>query len=349
MKTSFAPVENAVPDLPMLVNILDSLGEAVSVLNTDWEFVYLNSAAAQLSGFASEELIGQHVWKRFPQSVDTPFYHQYHRAMQEQIPIDFEAFYPPRNRWYEVHLQPFPQYLVVRSTNVTARKQAEDAVLQHTQEIETLNARLHRSVQETHHRIKNNLQVVAALVEMQAHEATTATENDHLRRINQHICALAAIHDLLTHAAKTDADPETLSTQEVLGRLIPMLQQTSGNRPISMQIDDIALSIAHATSLSLLVSECVSNAVKHAEGEIEVTLRHFKGQVCLEVCDCGAGFPPDFDSQRNANTGIELIESAARWDLRGEVRYLNREQGGGCVTVTFPFTPIIDCTNGADD
>ena len=338
MQTSTAHTKNIAPNSVMLVDILDSLEESITVFNTDWEFVYVNQAAAQLSGFSSEELLGQHVWKRFPQSVDTPFYHEYHRAMQEQISIDFEAFYPPRSRWYAVHVQPFPQYLIVRSTNITARKQAEDAVLRHTREIETLNARLHRSVQETHHRIKNNLQIVAALVEMQAHEANSATEDAHLRRINQHICALATIHDLLTHAAKTDADPGTLGTQEVLGRLVPMLQQTSGNRQITLDIADLELSVSQATSLSLLVSECISNAVKHAEGSIEVHLHVISGeQVRLQVCDNGRGFPPNFDPRRSANTGIELIESAARWDLRGEVCFANREQGGGCVTVTFPF------------
>ncbi len=340
MKMSLVETSNIAPDPLLLANILNSLGEAVSVLDVNWEFVYMNRAAAQLSGFEPEELIGQHIWQRFPQSVDTPFYEQYHRAMQKQIPIDFEAFYPPSSRWYEVHLHPLPQYLIVRSTNVTARRQAEEAVLRHTQEIETLNARLHRSVQETHHRIKNNLQVIAALVDIQIHEANHPPEDDRLRRMNQHICALATIHDLLTHAAKTDADPETLSAQEVLGRLIPMIQQTCGNRTIHAEIADIALSVSQSTSLSLLVNECIGNAVKHAQGDIAVILRVVGQQIHLEVCDNGTGFSPDFDARRDANTGLELIESTARWDLRGEVCFANREQGGGCVTVTFPYASI---------
>ena len=58
--------------------------------------------------------------------------------------------------------------------------------------------------------------------------------------------------------------------------------------------------------------------------------------VCLEICDEGPGFPPGFDSRTAANTGLELIDSTARWDLRGELSYENRDRGGGRVIVTFP-------------
>ena len=97
------------------------------------------------------------------------------------------------------------------------------------------------------------------------------------------------------------------------------------------------LSADKATSFALLVSECVGNAVKHARGEIEITLKVEGNTAKLEICDDGNGFPEGFDPRRDSNTGLQLIESTARWDLRGDVKYDNHGLGGGRVSVTFPI------------
>ncbi len=85
-----------------------------------------------------------------------------------------------------------------------------------TEIADLLNARLHRAIQEAHHRIKNNLQIVSALVEMQMGEIGATTSEDHLRCVNLHIRALASIHDLLTQQAKVNAEAETLGTRAIL-------------------------------------------------------------------------------------------------------------------------------------
>ncbi len=220
------------------------------------------------------------------------------------------------------------------NTDITEQRETEEALRRHQSEIEGLNIRLARAMQETHHRVKNNLQVIAALVEMQADELGNVSA---VQRIKQHIRSLATIHDLLTQQAKRDASTSIVSAEDVLQHLIPMLQATSGDRRIKADIADIPLSVQKATALSLLVSECVSNAIKHAKGEVEITLEVEGGTARLEVCDDGDGFPAGFDPRKAANTGLELIDSTARWDLCGDVVYENRDRGGGRVVVTFPI------------
>jgi PAS domain S-box-containing protein len=208
--------------------------------------------------------------------------------------------------------------------------------VQHQRQIEELNARLKRSIQETHHRVKNNLQVISALVDLQVEE-----EQDHIpvaamTRIGHHTRSLAAIHDLLTQQAKSDPHTDALSSRVVMDRLISLLESTVGGRRIRHETDEVRLPVGVGTSLALLVSEIVSNAVKHGSSDIEVVLKAEAETICLEICDDGPGFPPDFDWQTAANTGLALIDSAARYDLRGSVAYDNRPQGGGRVTVRFP-------------
>ncbi len=98
----------------------------------------------------------------------------------------------------------------------------------------------------------------------------------------------------------------------------------------------------------LLVNELVSNALKHGKGDIEVTLSLLPATqeagerriARLEVCDDGPGFPPDFDPNRATSTGLGLIESLGCWDLRGQIEYKNREEGGARVCVIFPLPEV---------
>jgi len=218
----------------------------------------------------------------------------------------------------------------------TRRAELARLALQERQaEIEALNTRLQRAMTETYHRVKNNLQLVAALVDVTSDNHREAVPVERLRDINQHVRALAAINDLLTQESRSREEMHVLFSRMVLERLLVLLDTTTGERRIRWNVADVALTIKQGTSLALLVNELISNAVKHGHGEVELSLEADGRQARLEVCDSGPGFPPDFDSSRAANTGLDLIESLSRWDLGGEVAYLNRPRGGARVVVTF--------------
>jgi two-component sensor histidine kinase len=208
-------------------------------------------------------------------------------------------------------------------------------------ELADMNARLRRSVQETHHRVKNNLQIISALAELQAEDGNGAIPVTAVRRIGQHARTLAAIHDLLTRETRGDAQADSIATRAAMNKLIPLLQATTGGRSIKYSVDDFRLPVREGASLALLVSELVSNAVKHGQGDIDLTLSVNEDLACLEVCDDGPGFPSGFDWQKEANTGLGLIDSTGRYDLRGTIAFQNRPEGGAQVQVTFPL-PALD-------
>ncbi len=223
-------------------------------------------------------------------------------------------------------------------TDISARKQVEEAVLRYQGEIESLNARLERSIQETHHRVKNNLQMISALVELQAQSEGEMVPAAAMHRIGQHTLSLAAIHDLLTQQVKGDPHSNIISARAVLDRLIVLLQATVEGRQIRHAVADLNLPVQSGTSLALLTAEIVNNAVKHGRGEIELTLTAEGAVARLEICDNGSGFPPDFDWKKAANTGLSLIDMTGRFELRGSVTYDNRPEGGARVVVTFPLS-----------
>lgn len=308
--------------------ILDAAGRAV-----DYRFLDVNTAFESMTGLV--DAAGRRMRELVP-DIEDYWAQTYGRVVSTGEAIRFQQGSEAMGRFFDVYATHVgPGRFVVLFTDITAQKQAEEERSRHTAEIEALNVRLARAMQETHHRVKNNLQIIAALVDLQTEELG---DGGAVQRIKQHVRALASIHDLLTQQAKADTATSIVSAREVLLRLLPMLQATSGDRRIKADVADIMLPVQKATSLALLVSESVSNAIKHAKGEVEITLRVEDSSARLEVCDDGAGFPLGFDPRKAANTGLELIDSTARWDLRGEVCYENQEHSHGArVVVTFPL------------
>jgi PAS domain S-box-containing protein len=201
--------------------------------------------------------------------------------------------------------------------------------------------RLQRAMTETHHRVKNNLQLITAMIDMHAMNAADGSVPvEELRDLGGQIAALARVHDLLTHQAKADGEVECVQAAALLETLLPLLQRVASGRPFAFRVGrDASLTLRQGTSLALIVNELVANAVKHSDGGVEVAFDVEDGAARLEVSDHGPGFPPDFDAASAAHTGLELIHHLSGWDLEGSAEYGTRETGGGRVRVVFPVVP----------
>jgi two-component sensor histidine kinase/AmiR/NasT family two-component response regulator len=220
---------------------------------------------------------------------------------------------------------------------ITERKQAESEIIRHQKSIEALNQRLRRAMTETHHRVKNNLQIIAAMVDMHLLDDPQFISADELKTLGIHVQTLAAIHELLTQEAKEDGQAHYIPARRVLEKLIEMLERTIGARRILYDIAEARLSARQGTSLALVVNELISNALKYSAGDINVRLTVDQKTATLFVYDEGPGFPIGFDPIQAANTGLDLVCNLSQWDLGGDVKFSNRASGGGCVAVTIPL------------
>lgn len=225
--------------------------------------------------------------------------------------------------------------ILYRAANqeITERKRAEAHV-------EALNERLRRAMTETHHRVKNNLQLVAAMVDMRVMDDTETVPTTELRRLTGYIRTLAAVHDILTKEAREDGQASSLSTRAVLESLLALMKQTAGDRTLAYSIGDAQLSSRQGTSLALVTNELVSNALKHSTGSVDVRFSVEDGRATLEVLDDGPGFPPDFDVTACSNVGLELVENLTRWDLAGLAHYGRQGASGGRAVVMIPISEL---------
>ncbi len=270
-----------------------------------------------------------------------------------------------------------PRALAMRSPEemeqeISARKEAEaglqkahgeleQRVLERTAEIQALNADLQRAMAETHHRVKNNLQVVTALLDMQLNETPDAIPRSAVQERLRQIKTIAIVHDLL---AREQAQGQEVDAVQALQNLLPLLavglHQADEPSPIRLEGEEGPLNLPTkaATGLALVVNELVSNAVKHtfplprrSTKHEPITVRLVKisnERLQLTVEDSGPGFPAGFDALADANLGLDLVGSIVANDLLGEITYRNRTSedpsvpGGACVTVVFPEHPGVE-------
>jgi diguanylate cyclase (GGDEF)-like protein/PAS domain S-box-containing protein len=107
-------------------NILSSITDAFIAVDPGWRFTYLNATAEKLLQRSAESLLGRNLWEEFPDSLGTIFEVNYRKAMAEQVPVDFEEFYPALQTWFEVHAYPYEGGLSIYFRDVTERKRTEE-------------------------------------------------------------------------------------------------------------------------------------------------------------------------------------------------------------------------------
>ncbi|HEY3411676.1 MAG TPA: GAF domain-containing protein [Armatimonadota bacterium] len=193
------------------------------------------------------------------------------------------------------------------------------------------------AIQETHHRVKNNLQAISSLLEMHLMQPGDLRAGMH--RVTDQVRAIALVHDFLSQ----DADVRGVSVRPVLESLVPAAisshRRTEQEVRIVIEADDVVMPSKEATSLALIVTELVANAVEHGlaehpNGIVRVRLHSGADGIVLEVHDDGKGLPQNFDPERDGHLGTELVLRLARRHLKGSVAYLR--DNGTVVRVTLP-------------
>jgi PAS domain S-box-containing protein len=349
--------------------LADAMPQMIWTARPDGSFDYYNERWYDYTGFARDGGDDES-WEPILHPDDVKSWQEvWGSARQTATPYQIEYRFRDRRtggfRWFLGRAVPArnSQGEIVKwygtCTDIDDQKRAEEELRRRQSDIEALNRRLQRAMQETHHRVKNNLQVIAAMVDLQVMQDTEMLPVGEVKRLGSHVRTLATVHDLLTEQARTDAAARHVSARAILDKLLPLLQQTAHGRHFHMDLAEAWVSPRQGTSLALVANELVSNAVKHGKGRVAVTLRLVtdeegegaeEGHVAntssvvprpspfavLEVCDDGEGFPPGFDPSAVETTGIMLVENLSRWDLGGSARYENRPTGGARVVVTLP-------------
>lgn len=108
--------------------ILSSISDAFAVFDKQWCFVYVNEQAAEFARRSKEDLLGRCLWDLLQREHRPKAYVQLERAMRERVPVQFESYLEPLGVWYEARVYPCEEGVAVYATDITRRKQTEQAL-----------------------------------------------------------------------------------------------------------------------------------------------------------------------------------------------------------------------------
>lgn len=285
----------------------------------DYVFLAMNAAFGRMTGLVPVDAIGRRITELLPdiRSDSTDWIDLYGRVALEGEPRHFEQHSVLVDRWFEiVAYRPAAGQFAVILRDITQRKQAEAGLQAALREKETL-------LKEVYHRVKNNLQVVQGLLELQRDGLEGGPARDALDDSVQRVQAMSLVHEKLYRSG----NPSAVELADYLPDLMQQIGEMNGAPQrrivLSASVAPLRTALDHAIPLGLLVAELVGNALKHAfagraDGAVQVRLVAEEGGARLQVADDGIGLPAGFHLHQAGSLGVQLAVNLAR-QLGGEL------------------------------
>ncbi len=206
-------------------------------------------------------------------------------------------------------------------------------VTEQIQAEERLKASLEEKVvllKEVHHRVKNNLQIISSLLNLQSDYLEDDRSRDIFKVSQNRIESMALIHEKLYQSKDLARINFAEYVQDLVDGLLSSYELNSSNISTNLDVDDSLLSLDAAIPCGLIINELVLNSLKHAfptgtKGKICITLTKVEGNLTLSVGDNGIGFPAEVDFQNTKSLGLQLVIALTN-QLKGTVE-LKKDSG----------------------
>jgi len=315
--------------------LLESAPDAMVIADASGVIQLANSQAERMFGYAAAELIGQPVELLMPQRFRGR--HPGHRKDYAGAPrvrpmgSGLELFGQRKDGSefpIELSLSPLEtdSGMLVSSAirDISERKHAEKLTLDSLHEKEML-------LKEVHHRVKNNLAVIASLFYLQQRDLTDPDMIRVMQESQDRVRSMAMVHESL-YNSDSMAEVDFADYADNLARQLIDSYSRDDHIRLTTTLEPVSMSINTAVPCGLILNEIVTNAVKHAfpdgrAGSIHLSLSQPDPRTCvLEVRDDGTGLPDGFDPAGGHSLGLHLIRSLTR-QVDGSYEFLPAAPG----------------------
>jgi len=308
--------------------IFENTGTATIIVGVDTIISMANKRCEALSGYPVEEIENKLSFMDFVHPEDQQRileYHKMRRSGDVNIPDEYEFRLldkdgEERQIMLYASIIPSTTDSVVSLLDITQRKTAENEVKRSLNEKELL-------LREIHHRVKNNMQIISSLLNLQRSYIHDEEAANILQESQGRVKSMALIHEKLYQTS----DLARINVEEYIQSLTMNLFHSYTVNPgikLSMDVSDLYFNIDTAVPLGLIINELVSNSLKYAfkdrdEGEIRISLLETAepGKYLLLIRDDGTGFPHELDFAESHSLGLQLVNTLVN-QLDGEIEMI---------------------------
>jgi two-component sensor histidine kinase len=186
------------------------------------------------------------------------------------------------------------------------------------------------TIREIHHRVKNNLQTVAALLRLQARRVAIPEAREALEESMRRVSSIAMVHETLSVSID-----ESVDFDEIVDRLLGMLSDVTGSAAhvhLARSGTFGELAAEQATALVLVLTELVQNAIEHGfragqAGAAEVHASRARGRLTVSITDNGSGLPDGFNAELSDRLGLQIVRTLVSAELGGTIDIRQRTDG----------------------
>jgi PAS domain S-box-containing protein len=302
--------------------IADNVADMITLVDANFTCLYASSSCKQFFGYSPEELEGKVKIRDFihPESRKT-FAADMDRMLKYREATKFLYHQLVRKDgstiWVEINVNPIfdsktgkLQAVLSITRDVSNKVEQERSLMEEKRQQETL-------IREVHHRVKNNLAILASLVNMQKTDIRDHTTLDIFSNLQFRIKAMSIVHEEVYKSREI----EVLSIADYLSKLVSIVSSafTDFRVKVHQNFQDEEVNVETTLPIGLIVNELLTNAFKYAfpykqEGNIWVSWEKMDGKDdpgvkfrCLTVKDDGVGLPAGFDISKNTTMGSQII------------------------------------------
>jgi len=322
-----------------LLSIFESINEAVYVSDLEtYKILYANRHFKEMLG---KDPVGGFCHKEF-HGFDSPcdFCTNYMILKEKGKPYQWEYYNKNLDIYFMIsdRIIKWPDGKDVRfeiAININKQKKSEAERLAAEEKIKASLEEKEVLLKEIHHRVKNNLQIISSLLNLQSKYTGDINTLDIFQDSKNRIRSMALIHEILYQSG----DFSKINFSDYIQKLLNYIRRSYGiDVRITLNVEEIPLDMDRAMSCGLIINELVSNSFKYAfpegRGEVWIDFYSENGKdFIIKIKDSGAGIPEDLDIYNTDSLGLQLVFNLVE-QLDGMMEVCRT--GGTMFTIRFP-------------
>ncbi|MCK9151861.1 sensor histidine kinase [Methanobacterium alcaliphilum] len=317
--------------------IFENTGTLTLIYDENMDITLINSEFEYFSGISKEILDENTNLIKFVAPEDRERFLGYHNIKKlnpNAVPKNYELNlinYKGESKSFITNTQPIPNTNknLMSLIDITEQKKAEKLIQDSLHEKDMM-------LREIHHRVKNNLQVISSLLNLQSSTISDEKDLELFIESQNRIKSMALIHENLYQSEKMSH----INFKDYLNYLAnQLLMSYSLNTRVSLNMDceDIYLGLETAVPCGLMANEIITNSMKHAfpnesKGNINIIFKEKENNYLLSISDDGIGLPDDLDLENSTSLGIQIIRSLIN-QIDGELKI--KKDNGTEFIITF--------------
>lgn len=297
-----------------IVNIVESITDGFAAVDKEWRFIYLNKNHILPTNKSPDQLLGKKIWDVFPNTIDTVIYKEFHRAMTERIPIQFETPSVYKDMIYEIMVYPFADGICGYFKDITEKKKYESEMkrLSGLDLIGQMAAGISHEIRNPMTTVRGFLQLLNSNDECKKYKKFFDLMIDELDRAN------SIITEFLSMGKTKTTDLQKLNLNLIIHDITPLITADAfnQNKYITFETSEIPDLLLNRNEIRQLILNLNRNGLEAMNPGKNLTIRTYQEEdsVVLAIQDEGDGIQPEvleklgtpFFTTKENGTGLGL-------------------------------------------